>query len=79
MPFDEFVRRYCGRQLSLAVLEVSATLADKDLAEVLSLDAGGALLCMDVVFFDPDSLPVVCTRSYFNDRASSLRIPIALE
>jgi len=79
VPFDEFMQRYCGRQLSFAILEVSATLADKALAEVLSLDAGSALLCIDVVFFDQDSLPVAGTLSYFRDKASSLRIPIALE
>lgn len=79
VSFDEFVRKYCLRELSYTIIEISAILADRVIADFLRINQQSPLLCIDAVFFDEFSHPVADTVSYYCDKASRIRIPITLD
>ena len=74
MPILRFLEKYCGQQYAYAVADISASVADYAIDQLLHVGVGKPLLCFDEVFYNYEGTPLVCATNHYNDKMLRLRV-----
>ena len=73
-PLLNFLEAYCGQHHLFNIADVSAALADREVAEVLDLPRGAPILRLDEVIYSSDDRPLLCAVNFYNEKALRLRL-----
>lgn len=74
LPIFEFLEQYCNESIAYAVADLSAIVAGGDIAALLHVAPGTALLQFEEVFYDRLGQPLVYATNYYNDKLLRLKI-----
>jgi DNA-binding GntR family transcriptional regulator len=74
LSIQDFLWRYCHRNIAYAISDVSSEIAGEELIDVLSFQKPRALLKITIVFYDRDNQPLIYGKSFFDD--SRLRLSL---
>jgi GntR family transcriptional regulator len=74
LPILKFLDQYCGQQYAYAVADISASVADNALDQLLHIGIGKPLLCFDEIFYNFEGIPLVCATNHYNDKMLRLRV-----
>ncbi|HEX7557035.1 MAG TPA: GntR family transcriptional regulator [Leptolinea sp.] len=74
LPILQFLDQYCSQQYAYAVADISASVADDALDQLLLVGVGKPLLCFDEVFYNYEGTPLVCATNHYNDKMLRLRV-----
>jgi GntR family transcriptional regulator len=70
----EIVEGHCGHSIAYAVADISAILASQEIAGLLHVAPGAALLRFEEVFYDQLGQPLVYTMNFYNDKLLRLKV-----
>lgn len=73
-PIFEIVAKHCEQSIAYAVADLSAVLAGDEIAPILHMNPGAALLLFEEVFYDRLGQPLVHATNYYNDKLLRLKI-----
>ncbi|MFW5941215.1 MAG: GntR family transcriptional regulator [Chloroflexota bacterium] len=73
-PIFEFLLEHCRQRLSYYLSEIVPVSASSELAGVLQVEAGKALISFAEVGFNDENVPILKTMSYFRDDLLRLRL-----
>ncbi|HSM57525.1 MAG TPA: GntR family transcriptional regulator [Candidatus Sulfomarinibacteraceae bacterium] len=73
-PIFEFLLEHCRQRLSYYLSEIVPVSASSDLADLLHVEAGKALISFAEVGFNDENVPILKTMSYFRDDLLRLRL-----
>jgi GntR family transcriptional regulator len=74
LPMYQFLPQFCQQHLAYYLSEIVPLNASAELAEILHIQPGRALLCFDEIGYNQDNLPILKAYSYFRDDLLRLRL-----
>ena len=73
-PIFEIMEQHCQQTISYAVADLSAILAEEEIAGILHVSPGAPLLKFEEIFYDRLDQPLVYTTNFYNDKLLRLKI-----
>jgi GntR family transcriptional regulator len=74
LPIFEILEQNCQKSISYAVADLSAILAGDEIAQILHVAPGVALLHFEEVFYDRLGQPLVYATNFYNDKLLRLKV-----
>jgi DNA-binding GntR family transcriptional regulator len=72
-PIFDFLAKYCGQEYDFCIVEVTGVQADAQIAKVLHVEEGVAIIRLEEVFYNCQGLPLFWAINFFNGKEMRLR------
>jgi GntR family transcriptional regulator len=74
LPLPQLLKAHAHKEIAYAIFDIRATLADTQIASLLTHEVGEPLLKITTTFYDTDNVPLVHGTSYYDDAFLNLRL-----
>lgn len=74
LPIFELLEQHCRQVIDYAVADLSAVLAGEEIAAILHVAPGAALLQFEEIFYDRQGQPLVYATNFYNDKLLRLKV-----